>query len=83
MSETQKSFLYHLTDMTVEEFEEKRARQWHLRPEFALSTEKEVFEFVRRVGAATLSLIKKPLFPSLIQAIDGSCQRGHRQREVH
>jgi hypothetical protein len=61
--------------MTVEEFEEKRARRWHLTPEFALTTEREVFEFVKGVGAASLSPGKKLLFPSLIQAIDGSSHR--------
>lgn len=79
MIETQESFVYHLTDMTLEEFEEKRARQWHLRSEFALITEKEVLKFVQDVGAATLSLTKKPLFPSLVQAINGSSHRGHPQ----
>jgi hypothetical protein len=61
--------------MTVEEFEEKRAKQWHLRPEFGLTTEREVFKFVQGVGAASLSLRKKALFPSLIQAINGSVRR--------
>jgi hypothetical protein len=65
--------------MTVEEFEEKRARRWHLRPEFALTTEREVLEFIRDVGAASLSPGKKLLFPSLIQAIDGSSHRSHPQ----
>jgi hypothetical protein len=77
--ETQESFLYHLSDMTAEEFEEKRARQWHERSEFALTTEREIFEFIQSVGAATLFLAKKPLFPSLVQAINGSSHRGHPQ----
>jgi hypothetical protein len=66
--------------MTVEEFQEKRARRWHLRPEFALTTEKEVFEFIRDVGAASLSPGKKLLFPSLIHAVDGSSGCRHPQR---
>jgi hypothetical protein len=61
--------------MTVEEFEEKRVRQWHLRPEFALTAERELFKFVQDVGAVSLSLGKKALFPSLVQAIDGSTRR--------
>jgi hypothetical protein len=65
--------------MTVEELEEKRALRWHLRSEYALTTESEVFEFVRDVGATSLSPGEKLLFPSLIHAIDGSSQRRHRQ----
>jgi hypothetical protein len=61
--------------MTVEEFEVKRARQWHLSPECLLTTEREVFRFVQSVGAVSLSLGNNPLFPSLIQAIDGSTRR--------
>ncbi|MGA9365052.1 MAG: crosslink repair DNA glycosylase YcaQ family protein [Bacteroidota bacterium] len=61
--------------MTVEEFEEKRARQWHLRPEFALTTERELLKFIQDVGAASLSLGKNALFPSLVRAIDGSVRR--------
>jgi hypothetical protein len=66
--------------MTIDEFEEKRGRQWHLRPEFALTTEREVFKFVQSVGAASLTLGKNPLFPSLIQAIDGSTRRWYPRR---
>lgn len=61
--------------MTVEEFEEKRAKQWHSRPEFGITTEREVFKFVQDVGAVSLSLGKNTLFPSLVQAIDGSTRR--------
>jgi hypothetical protein len=61
--------------MTVAEFEEKRARQWHLRPEFALTAESELFKFVQGVGAASLSLGNNALFPSLLHAIDGSARR--------
>ena len=61
--------------MTVEDFEEKRARLWHLRPEFALTSERELFKFVQDVGAVSLSLGKNSLFPSLVRAIDGSARR--------
>jgi hypothetical protein len=63
--------------MTVEEFEEKRAQLWHLRPEFALTAERELFKFVQGVGAASLSPAKNALFPSLVRAIDGSARRRH------
>lgn len=69
--------------MTVEEFEEKRAQLWHLRPEFALTAERELFKFVQGVGAASLSRAKNALFPSLVRAIDGSARRRHPGWDRH
>jgi hypothetical protein len=63
--------------MTVDEFLDKRERKWRLRPELALTTESEIFRFIRDVGVASLSPEKKCLFPSLAQAIEGSSHRGH------
>ena len=65
--------------MTTEEFEEKRIRQWRLRPEFALTTERELYQFIREVGASSLSTRKNSLYPSLVQAINGSTDH-HDQR---
>jgi hypothetical protein len=65
--------------MTVEEFVDKRERKWHLRPELALATESEMFQFIRDVGVASLSPQKKCLFPSLAQAIEGASHRRHAQ----
>jgi hypothetical protein len=65
--------------MTVEELLDKRERKWHLRPELALTTESEIFRFIRNVGVASLSPEKKCLFPSLAQAIEGSPHRRHAQ----
>jgi hypothetical protein len=65
--------------MTVEEFLDRRERKWHLRPELALTTEGEIFQFIRDVGVVSLSPEKKRLFPSLAQAIEGSSHRGHAQ----
>jgi hypothetical protein len=65
--------------MTVEEFLDRRERKWRLRPELALTTESEMFRFVRDVGAASISPERKGLFPSLAQAIDGSSYRRHAQ----
>jgi hypothetical protein len=65
--------------MTVEEFLDKRERKWRLRPELALTTESEIFRFIRDVGVASLSPEKKCLFPLLAQAIEGSSHRGHAQ----
>ena len=63
--------------MTVEEFVDKRERKWRLRSELALTTENEILRFVRDVGAASIAMEKKCLFPSLAQAIDGSSHRRH------
>jgi hypothetical protein len=65
--------------MTVVEFVDKRERKWHLMPELALTTEGEIFQFIREVGVASLSPEKKCLFPSLAQAIEGSSHRWHAQ----
>jgi hypothetical protein len=63
--------------MTVEEFVDMRERKWRLRSELALTTENEILRFVRDVGAASIAVEKKCLFPSLAQAIDGSPHRRH------
>ncbi len=67
--------------MTIQEYEEKRARKWRSQPEFALNTEKELYGFIREIGASTLSSRKNPLYPSLVQAINGSPQ--HAQAHWH